>query len=159
MNDDFEEVEGKAEGKTDSENTSSSKVEQKEDPLSSSSSSPEEILRIQHAARMVYEKVYDESVGRYYYFNARDQSSSWELPSEFNGDDTFLLTPRSRELMVLKMDAGTWKTSETMTKEEAARTIQGMYKRRKARKLIVQAIQSMYEKIYDEQSNMFFYFK
>ena len=151
-------AEGKAEGKTDSETTSSSKVEQKEDPLSSPSSSPEEILRIQHAARMVYEKVYDESVGRYYYFNAHDQSSSWELPSEFNGDGTFLLTPRSRELMVLKMDAGTWKTSETMTKEEAARTIQGMYKRRKARKLIVQAIQNMYEKIYDEQSNMFFYF-
>jgi FK506-binding protein 1 len=119
---------------------------------------PEEILRIQQAARMIYEKVYDESVGRYYYFNAREQTSTWELPSEFNGDDSFLLTPRSRELMVLKMDAGTWKTSSSMTKDEAARTIQGLYRRRQSRKLIVQAIQSMYEKIYDEQSGMFFYF-
>ena len=121
-------------------------------------STPEELLEIKHAARMIYEKVYDESVGRYYYFNARDQSSSWELPPEFNGDDTFLLTPRSRELMVLKMDEGTWKTSKNMTKDQAARTIQGMFRRRQARKIIVQAIQSMYEKVYDEQSGMFFYF-
>ena len=120
--------------------------------------SPKEILERKHAARLVYEKVYDESVSRYYYFNVTDQSSSWELPSEFSGDDTFLLTPRSRELMVLKMEEGTWKTSKTMTKDQAARTIQGLYRRRQARKLIVQAIQSMYEKIYDEQSNMFFYF-
>jgi FK506-binding protein 1 len=114
--------------------------------------------RAKQAARMIYEKVYDEAVGRYYYYNARDGTSSWDLPPEFGGDDTFLLTPRARELMVLKMDAGTWKTADTMDKDEAARTIQGMYRRRQARRLIVRAVQSMYEKVWDESSARFFYF-
>lgn len=121
-------------------------------------SDPADVERKKQAARMIYEKVYDESVGRFYYYNARDGTSSWDLPPEFEGDDSFLLTPRSRELMVLKMDAGTWKTSETMTEDEAARTIQGLYRRRQARILIVRAIQSMYEKVWDENSGRFFYF-
>lgn len=120
--------------------------------------SAQEVARAKQAARMVYEKVFDADVGRYYYYNARDGSSSWELPAEFGGDDTFLLTPRSRELMVLKMDAGTWKTADTMDKDEAARTIQGMYRRRQARRLIVRAVQNMYEKVWDESSARFFYF-
>ena len=161
------EVDQKIETKTQQpqqQNSEESKYEQKhsnadDDPtFGGAGTSPEERLKIQHAARLIYEKVYDESVGRYYYFNSRDQSSSWELPTEFDGDDTFLLTPRSRELMVLKIKEGTWKTSDNMTEEQAAKTIQGLYRRRQARILIVRAIQSMYEKIYDEQSGLFFYF-
>ena len=144
---------------TDGNNNNNSQQQQQQQQQDNQAlQSPEEILRIKQGARMVYEKVYDESVSRYYYFNSKEQTSSWELPIEFAGDDSFLLTPRSRELMVLKMEAGTWKTASSMTEEDAAKTIQGLWKRRQARKLIVQAIQSMYEKIYDEQSGTFFYF-
>ena len=96
---------------------------------------------------------------RYYYFNTKTGASAWTKPAFAREEDIF--TPRARaaaEMKEQKREEGTLKTASTMTEDEAAKTIQGLWKTRKARKYLRLLIASLYEKVYDESSGTFYYY-
>eukprot|EP00948_MAST-09A_sp_MAST-9A-sp1_P003085 g3085.t1 len=112
---------------------------------------------IQSLLKLVYEKVYDPDSGSYYYFNTRTGASSWEAPSllEKGGE---ILTPEERAVLQYKKDHGTFKTAENMTDEEAAKCIQGLFRSRKAKKLIRELIRGIYEKAVDPNTGETYYY-
>ena len=95
----------------------------------------------------------------YYYYNTKTGASAWTKPAFAREEDIF--TPRARaaaEAKEQKRSEGTLKTASTMTEDEAAKTIQGLWKTRKARKYLRVLIASLYEKVYDESSGTFYYY-
>lgn len=112
---------------------------------------------VKQLALLAFERVYDESTGFYFYFNRQTGESSWEAP-KLAGMNAY--TPRSRkrfQAQEMKRKEGTLKNHASMTKDEAARSIQGLYRNRKARQYLYTLLNSIYEKGYDEEGNVFYY--
>ena len=65
-----------------------------------------------------YEMVWDDSLQRWYFFNSKTGTSSWEEPILMRSVGRVeLLTPRTRENMMYKKQTGKWKTAKDMTKK------------------------------------------
>ena len=59
-----------------------------------------------------YEMVWDNELQRWYFFNSKTGTSSWEEPLLMRSVGRVeLLTPRTRENMMYKKQNGKWKTS------------------------------------------------
>lgn len=80
----------------------------------------------------VYEKRFDEASGFFYYVNTKDGTSSWKAPALA----TSLI---SRDEI------------------EASEKMQGLWRRRQARKRIIGLCQSCYDKLWDNDSQTYYY--
>jgi hypothetical protein len=126
----------------------------------------------------VYEKVTDELSGKVFYYNTITGESLWEKPKAFGDDDA--LTPRSREELAYRLeeenDVGKVRRKAKqaeeqaaykkklreeqgpLTEEEAALHIQGLWRSRAARKMMVQMMGQVFEKAYDENIGACYYY-
>ena len=107
----------------------------------------------------VYERVWDEGSGAYYYFNTKDGTSSWTAPACGRGAD--IRSPRGRLAVAqreAKKRAGTYKSAADMSEEDAARAIQGLFRSRRARFYLRQLLGELYERVWDEGSQSYYYF-
>ena len=68
------------------------------------------------------------------------------------------MTPRTRAKVMDKKERGMWKTADTMTDEEAAETIQAMFRKRKARKMLRHLLLNIYEKVVDPNTGTEYYY-
>ena len=106
-----------------------------------------------------YEMVWDNELQRWYFFNSKTGTSSWEEPLLMRSVGRVdLLTPRTRENMMYKKQNGKWKTSKDMTEDEAARKIQGAWRSKVALRNVREMVKKQYERVYDQDSNRYFYF-
>ena len=106
-----------------------------------------------------YEMVWDDSLQRWYFFNSKTGTSSWEEPILMRSVGRVeLLTPRTRENMMYKKQTGKWKTAKDMTEDEAARKIQGAWRSKVALRNVREMVKKQYERVYDQDSNRYFYF-
>ena len=106
-----------------------------------------------------YEMVWDDSLQRWYFFNSKTGTSSWEEPILMRSVGRVeLLTPRTRENMMYKKQTGKWKTAKDMTEDEAARKIQGAWRSKAALRNAREMVKKQYERVYDQDSNRYFYF-
>ena len=76
-----------------------------------------------------------ETSGAYYFYNSKTGEAKWTPPALLKGG-TKILSTEERIRMLDKKKRGTWKTAENMTDDEAAKVVQGLFRKRKARKMI-----------------------
>eukprot|EP00946_MAST-07B_sp_MAST-7B-sp1_P004333 g4333.t1 len=126
--------------------------------------------RARKARRMLYkllakniEKVWDEELKRFYYYDKRKNVVTWEKPGILGKDDIDP-TPRSRaaaELAGLKVPPKHKKTPRVFAKDlspdQAASMLQGMWRARKARRMLYKLVSSNYEKLWDAGRKKFYY--
>jgi len=115
--------------------------------------------QIRTLAKCMIERVFDEGTGCWFYRNLATGEVTWEKP-KLLGQDAEFLTPRSRkrlEVQEEKRRLGKLRKAESMTQDEAARFIQGMFRNRVARKHLKALIASVYEKVFDDEGNVFYY--
>ena len=119
--------------------------------------------RLHAIAKKSYKKGFDPTTKRVFYYNLKSQKSFWEKPSTLPDDDDLKLTPRSEKLAIEAKAIVPPKpktprfTAETLSDEEAALHIQGIWRARKARKLLRKMIADVYVKKYDHESKKFYY--
>ena len=118
--------------------------------------------RLNQLASKRYKKCFDPTTKRIFYFNLKTQESLWKIPAAVNEDD-LKLTPRSEKLAIEAKAIVPPKpktprfTADTLSDEEAALHIQGIWRARKARKLLRKMIADVYVKKYDHASKKFYY--
>ena len=110
--------------------------------------------RLLAAVKQVHKRYYDKTSGRYYYYNTKTGKVSWQAPN--------LLSKLKRDLSVAN-DIATTKVERkrsidhTWTNEEAARCVQNLYRRKKARNALMLAIKSVHKRFYDASSGRYYY--
>ena len=106
-------------------------------------------------------KFYDEASGKHYYYNARTRRVTWSAPK--------LLSKLQRDISVAggldqeqqqeehKVQRRRSK-DHVWTDEEAAKCVQGLFRKRKARIAIFNMLKSIHKKYYDEASGKHYYY-
>ena len=112
---------------------------------------------VQKLFRRVVERVYDEESGDFFFYNVNTGESSWTAPSLLD-EGTRLLSPEARIDMEDKIARGVWKSRETMTKVDAATTVQTLFRAVAARSRCRLLISNVFEKAIDPESGEAFYF-
>lgn len=112
---------------------------------------------VQKLFRRVVERVYDEESGDFFFYNVNTGESSWTAPSLLD-EGTRLLSPEARLDMEDKIARGVWKSRETMTKVDAATTLQTLFRAVAARSRCRLLISTVFEKAIDPESGEAFYF-
>lgn len=119
------------------------------------------------------EKVFDEWVvircllcnsfssetGCFFYYNIMTGTSSWEKPVLLGKDEA--LTPRARAKLRLKVQKrleGREKKAENFTADEAALSIQGLFRTLHSKKMLRKVCKRIYEKVYDPATGLYFYY-
>lgn len=97
--------------------------------------------------------------GLFFYYNTKTHESSWEKPERL--EDEEILTPRDRARLKIKVEKrldGREKTAYNMTEDDAALSIQGLFRTVKAKAELMNLCTQVYEKIYDPDSEEYFYY-
>ena len=105
-----------------------------------------------------YQKIYDPSVGRCYFFNKKTGKVSWETPPGVTDEE--LLSPRSfkkREEELARARRPKKVRDHPLTREEAALVIQGLFRSRTAMHRLHDLLVHAYEKVYDEANGRYYY--
>ena len=112
----------------------------------------------------VYSKGFDESTGRYFYYNAKTGESVWEKPAVLGKDDidvtprTKIQAKKSGMLDESESKVHTLKfTSSDLSEDEAAQHIQRMWRTKIARRKLLQLVKKSYTKQFDPESGASFY--
>ena len=114
--------------------------------------------RLHQIANKSYKKCFDPTTKRVFYYNLKSQQSFWEKPGTLPDDDDLKLTLEAKKLAIEAKAIVPPKpktprfTAETLSDEEAALHIQGIWRARKARKLLRKMIADVYVKKYDHES-------
>merc|ERR1711871_1387795 len=126
--------------------------------------------RARKARRMLYkllaeniEKVWDEENKRFYYVNKKTGEVDWEKPKILKSKDVDP-TPRSRELAkAAGVDVPTPRPrtprvfAKDLSPDQAASMLQGMWRARKARRMLYKLLAENIEKVWDEEMKRFYY--
>ncbi len=110
-------------------------------------------------AKLTIEKVWDPSSQQYFFYNTATGQSSWQKPRVVSGEAD-ICTPRSRRRIVLAEERrvrGELRSSASMSRSEAARIIQGMYRSRAARRKLRDLVLRRYEQARDASGRAYFY--
>ncbi|KAJ0404995.1 hypothetical protein P43SY_004912 [Pythium insidiosum] len=99
----------------------------------------------------VYEKIWDDSVQRFYYHNTRTKEVKWERPRWVSDAD--LLTPRTREAHARAQR----RQSLRMSEDEAASLVQRAYRRRRGFAMLLEMCRGVYERIFDAERQLYYY--
>merc|ERR1711871_185093 len=110
--------------------------------------------RLRELVSSVYEKVLDESTGRFYFFNTHTGEATWEEPSVAALTD-LKISPRHDETPPPPKQP--IKKAADMTQGEAAIFIQRAWRAKIARRMVQRAAQAVYTKYLDEESGQEFY--
>ena len=110
--------------------------------------------RMQKMLASVYEKVYDEKRGKFYYYNRVTGASRWDKPKGLGSVDLDL-TPRSKAVAPHKPPRF---LAADLTDEQAASHLQGMWRSRQARRRMQKMLASVYEKVFDEKRGCAYYY-
>ncbi len=109
----------------------------------------------------LYERVYDEDSGSYYFHNVRTGAVSWVAPKSI-GSAEDVLTPRSRKAAKAAMESK--KAHEAQLKlirqgnrKAAASLLQAIYRRRRAKKRLLALLRGAYEKVWDPLKEQYYY--
>jgi hypothetical protein len=111
--------------------------------------------------RGVYKKGFDVATKQFYYFNTKTKVAMWSKP-KILGKHEPNLTPRTvahakSHGVVVHTHAKRYSASD-LTKDEAAMIIQLMYRRGVARMHTIARAQQVYQKGYDPEADVFFYY-
>ena len=109
--------------------------------------------------REVYRKKYDPVSKMYFYLNTKTNVSYWEKPVFLGADDLELTARTSAMVGVPFIEHHTPRfTAETLTEDEAATHLQGIWRARVARRNMRRLIREVYVKKFDSSSGKFFYY-
>jgi hypothetical protein len=112
----------------------------------------------------VYSKGFDESSGRFFYYNSKTGESLWEKPAVL-GESDLDITPRSKlraqksgalDMEELKKKTPRFKASD-LSKEQAALHIQQLWRTKLARRKMLGLIKDAYTKEFDPKTGAAFY--
>ena len=118
-------------------------------------------IAIFNMLKSVHKKFYDEASGKHYYYNARTRRVTWSAPK--------LLSKLQRDISVAggldqQQQEEAHKVQRRRSKdhvwtdEEAAKCVQGLFRKRKARIAIFNMLKSVHKKFYDEASGKHYYY-
>ncbi|KAL3668209.1 hypothetical protein V7S43_007070 [Phytophthora oleae] len=99
--------------------------------------------------RAVYVRIYDPEQGLYYYHNTRTKETAWEKPLLLSGAESDVFTPRTQQKKALE---------EMLTPEKAAQLVQRAFRRKKGSQNLLRLCRSVYERIYDPEQDMYYYY-
>ena len=99
----------------------------------------------------------------YYYYNNKTGESQWVKPKGLGGDDVKEVSaqdaskpsPRTQAILDAQKHV---KKDPPKTDEEAVLRIQALWRTRKARQQLHDMLLSVYDKLYDEESGMYYYY-
>lgn len=97
--------------------------------------------RLLELVRRVYKRVLDPESQQYFYFNTKTQQSQWQQP----------------KLLLTAQRNGSYRRAR-LSLDAAATRIQALYRRRTARVALRTLLSGLYEKIYDAESDSYFYY-
>jgi hypothetical protein len=103
-------------------------------------------------------KCWDEDKKIFYYYNSVSEEAVWERPFMLRGKKLF--TEEEVKTREHKQRLGRpWaKHRAPQTEEAAARIMQARYRMRKARKLLHKQVDKVYERVYDHEKKVYYYF-
>ncbi|KAF4046792.1 putative WW domain-containing protein [Phytophthora infestans] len=112
--------------------------------------------------RSSIKKLWDATAGRFYYYSATTKETSWEKPRLLlnEADDELGSTADRHQnpAQGRRRVAVTLRPEKFHNEESAARTIQALYRRFAARKMLLQLITRRYRKILDPVSGQPYYY-
>ena len=110
--------------------------------------------KVSEMAKGSFEKLFDEETKAYFYYNIKTGDSQWRKPSVLGEKDDIATarsdstrTPRTPRVVRIPESP-----------EEAASLIQRVYRSRLARRRVIELTKHTYEKLFDEDSGVYYYF-
>ena len=105
-----------------------------------------------------YEQVWSEEEKAYYFFNKATGVSTWERPKILKENESLseITTEKTHGRVTMLKRARS--IGHIWTDEEAALVLQAMWRRRVARKLILQMCSNTYEQVWSAEDQSFFFF-
>ena len=110
---------------------------------------------VRKVASGVFEKIYDPESNSYYYWNLKTNEPSWTKPRVLGPDDAPL---------ALDLDGSKPSPREARrtprpihSEEDAVLRVQGLYRCWKARQRVRSVAKSVYEKLWDEENQTYYY--
>ena len=100
-----------------------------------------------------FEKVWDSNSDEFYWWDKKTETSSWARPSLLKEGEEI---PESVELPDKIQESKA--SRKEWTDEDASVAIQNLFRRRKARKMLLHLVGMRYEKVWDANSNAHYYF-
>lgn len=114
--------------------------------------------RLLELSRAVYERIYDPERQTYYYHNTRTKETTWEKPLLLRRAQADVYTPRTRQNRLQVLLAGSrLHKPRIWTEESAAVRLQGLFRARKARRVLAEKLEQRYKKAFDPESGLFYY--
>jgi hypothetical protein len=115
--------------------------------------------RLLELCRGVYERIYDPEQQTYYYHNVRTKETMWEKPPLLRGCEADVFTPRTRlrRLQSLLLDTSRSSKSCAWTEEQAAVRLQGLFRARRARRQLAEAVEQRYKRALDPETGKFYF--
>ena len=105
----------------------------------------------------VYQKVYDPTKKKFYYFNTVTQKATWKKPLGLGSTD-LELTPRSMAAAGIKPPKKPPRfTAADLDDEQACIIIQQAFRRKRARHRLHKLLSKKFEKVWDASSQKFYY--
>ena len=117
--------------------------------------------RVIELTKQAYEKLYDDESGAFYYWNNQAGVAQWTKPRVLGPNDDCamaqpdLTKPSPRHQSLSSRTPRTVRIPES--EGEAAMIIQGLLRRRAARRRVIELTKQAYEKLYDDESGVFYY--
>lgn len=105
-----------------------------------------------------YEQVWSEEDQAYFFYNKETGVSSWERPMLLKANETLPNTVRKESHGTITMLKRSRSIGHIWTDEEAALVLQGMWRKRVARKRILQMCSKTYEQVWSEEDQAFFFY-
>ena len=99
-------------------------------------------------ARDVYVKFYDSSSDRFYFYNPRTKVSTWKKPKMLGHFDAKLSETSARPKVYAK----------DLDENDAASMLQSLYRKRLARRHVLQLVENLYVRVKDEKTGKYYYF-
>ncbi|CAK4690505.1 hypothetical protein LEN26_007394 [Aphanomyces euteiches] len=109
-------------------------------------------LRLQQLVQSTFEECVDPTTNMVFYYNRKTQQSQWAKPKWWR-------TTTSSAPQLVKVRHINFTELETPRRLTiAASIIQGLFRKRQARRRLKQIIAETYKKVFDPETNMFFYY-
>jgi hypothetical protein len=112
----------------------------------------------------VYDKLYDPVSQSYYYFNNKTGESQWVKPQQLGEEDLILTSPDAAKKSPREQEATKLGTprparmASDMDDLAAALVIQKAIRAKKARAQIRDMVKNVFEKLYDAESGVYYYY-
>lgn len=137
------------------------------DPCQAAASRLQGVARIWKAKKRTrlkmrkhFVKVFDQDQGAYYYFNRQTNEATWVKPKLLGGEDLDVFDPDTGAVVstALALAPGHNADRAPLDEHKAARLIQGLFRRIAARREVVKLAGLLYQKVFDDGSQAYFYF-